>query len=68
MVIKKKKTCLRKNPSNKSLCIIAMDSKSLLDNNDIQAHNNNNDRNQSDNVYRTGCSINNVFPEMLITI
>lgn len=48
-----------------ALKVIIMDSKSLLNNNDIQDHDNN-DRHQPDIAYRTDHATNGVSPDVII--
>lgn len=62
-----KKNLLNVESIKQALKVIIMDSKSLLNNNDVQDHDNN-DRYQTDSGYRTDHATNGVFPAVIIAI
>ena len=62
-----KKSLLNVESIKQALKVIIMDSKSLLNNNDIQDHDNN-DRHQPDIAYRTDHATNGVSPDVIIAI
>ena len=62
-----KKNLLNVESIKQALKVIIMDSKSLLNNNDIQDHDNN-DRYQPDIAYRTDHATNGVSPDVIIAI
>ncbi len=63
-----KKNLLNVESIKQALKVIIMDSKSLLNNNDVQDHHDNNDRHQPDIAYRTDHATNGVSPDVIIAI